>query len=124
MRFLTMIPAMAAICLAIPAPAPAPAPAAPLDPATLWFGLQDQDRFVHKGCDLRLNNICGCTASVDIDYWHACKSGNRKKSNTGGVCGGTWTVVQGDGGHDLYTFENKVCKASTCGGKVFGGSLR
>ncbi|KAL8666171.1 MAG: hypothetical protein Q9202_001678 [Teloschistes flavicans] len=105
MHFLAIIMMMMMpICLALPAPD------TPLDPGVPWFGLQTQDRFIHKGCDLRLNNVCGCTAFVDIDYWHECKSSNRKKTQFGPVCGGTWTVGPGEGWRDSFSFEKGDCR--------------
>ncbi|KAL9577265.1 MAG: hypothetical protein Q9203_007530 [Teloschistes exilis] len=97
---------VATVCLALPA-----ADLSPVPPDTPWFGVQTQDRVVHQRCDLRLNSICGCTHNVDIDYWHECKSSNRKKSNVGDVCDGTWSVSPGESDLDHFFFEKTGCKA-------------
>ncbi|KAL8653548.1 MAG: hypothetical protein Q9210_002030 [Variospora velana] len=75
------------------------------------FSLHEKNTVVRSGCDLKIDNVCGCTKTLAV---HKLKSCDKLPDVwTGGkVCGGKWQLNTKNPLHTVR-FEKKDC-ASGC----------
>ncbi|KAI4196887.1 MAG: hypothetical protein LQ350_006256 [Teloschistes chrysophthalmus] len=71
------------------------------------FTLIKDKKWYGDGCSLRIEDVCGCTKTVNINHAYGCKDLPDVYTH-GGVCGGSWTLWTSKGKPNYIGLYNRT----------------
>ena len=89
--------------------------------ANAGFTIKDEKRWFITGCNLKIDNVCGCNKKLNINYAYRCDQ-LPKVHTHGRVCGGHWTLQTAKNKKPIVQFSNGRCGRKCDLGKLEHGA--